>query len=413
MKKQIVLFTERYPYEGGEQFLETEIVYLTQRFERVIVVPRFTEGSCRPTPSTATIVTSLADRSPRGAKKHIARLFQGIKSKSVYQEIFTRRLVTYHPVAVYRIASYWYTALTTYRWLDDYLKSQDINFAETVFYTYWLWGTSLGIGLLKATYPDLLLVSRAHGIDLYEEQSQPPYIPFRSHTLNGLNLLALISEHGQKHIHDGWPSSMVCMQVHRLGVNDPGFDASSSDDNVFRIVSCAMIIPLKRLGLLIQALQILARLHPQMAIEWHHIGGGPFYDEIKDLAETVLPSVKLYFHGQIANAEVLAFYRTHPVDVFVNVSASEGVPVSIMEAQSYAIPVVATAVGGVPEIVNSQNGILLESNPSPTQIAEALATIALNQSLAILKRRLSKQMWRFTYNASTNYNHFIDALMQL
>ena len=45
-----------------------------------------------------------------------------------------------------------------------------------------------------------------------------------------------------------------------------------------------------------------------------------------------------------------------PVDLFLTVSANEGIPVSIMEAQSFGIPVIATDVGGISEIVNNVNG---------------------------------------------------------
>jgi glycosyltransferase involved in cell wall biosynthesis len=58
----------------------------------------------------------------------------------------------------------------------------------------------------------------------------------------------------------------------------------------------------------------------------------------------------------------LDFYTEQPFDLFVNVSASEGVPFSIMEAFSVGIPVMATNVGGTGEIVNEQVGMLLPSD---------------------------------------------------
>lgn len=55
-------------------------------------------------------------------------------------------------------------------------------------------------------------------------------------------------------------------------------------------------------------------------------------------------------------------YSEHPVDVFINLSTNEGVPVSIMEAISFDIPIVATDVGGTSEIVTDETGILVSSN---------------------------------------------------
>ena len=73
-----------------------------------------------------------------------------------------------------------------------------------------------------------------------------------------------------------------------------------------------------------------------------------------------------YLDGYVPIEQIMNYYRENPVDVIVNVSESEGgSPVSIMEALSCGIPAIATAVGGNPEIVSEQNGILLSANPSP------------------------------------------------
>ena len=69
------------------------------------------------------------------------------------------------------------------------------------------------------------------------------------------------------------------------------------------------------------------------------------------------------FMGYVPNVEIMQFMEESNVDVFINLSTSEGVPVSIMEAQSYGIPVIATNVGGTGEIIDKDNGILLSHAP--------------------------------------------------
>ena len=67
--------------------------------------------------------------------------------------------------------------------------------------------------------------------------------------------------------------------------------------------------------------------------------------------------------GNVNNNQVIDFYRTNPPHVFINVSSSEGVPVSIMEAISFGIPIIATDVGGNPEIcIENYNGFLLNKD---------------------------------------------------
>ena len=70
-------------------------------------------------------------------------------------------------------------------------------------------------------------------------------------------------------------------------------------------------------------------------------------------------------------------------DVFVLSSLSEGIPVAAMEAMAASLPVVATAVSGVPELVgNNKTGILVPSQNS-AELAEALLTLYNNRDLGI------------------------------
>ena len=106
----------------------------------------------------------------------------------------------------------------------------------------------------------------------------------------------------------------------------------------------------------------------------------------------------------------MLFYRNNPVDLFANVSESEGTPVSIMEAISCGMPVLATAVGGNPEIVSEQNGKLLSPNPTPDEIAASIFSILDNPDLAAEKRTGSRRVWHEKYNADSNFQAFADRL---
>ena len=68
-------------------------------------------------------------------------------------------------------------------------------------------------------------------------------------------------------------------------------------------------------------------------------------------------------------------------DVLVLPSLSEGFPVTILEAMASGLPVIATRVGGVPEIIeNNVNGYLVETE-NPQEIAEALLTLLRDEQL--------------------------------
>jgi glycosyltransferase involved in cell wall biosynthesis len=59
--------------------------------------------------------------------------------------------------------------------------------------------------------------------------------------------------------------------------------------------------------------------------------------------------------------------------VFISLSQHEDIPVSILEAFSFGIPVIAANVGGIAEVLqNGVNGILLSANPTAAELVEAL-----------------------------------------
>ena len=107
------------------------------------------------------------------------------------------------------------------------------------------------------------------------------------------------------------------------------------------------------------------------------------------------------------------FYETNHVDLFINVSSSEGIPVSIMEALSFGIPVIATNVGGVPEIIqDSKNGILLDVNCSAGEIADAIIKyINLDKPSITQLSQNARSFWIKNYSADTNYNIFYSILL--
>ena len=106
------------------------------------------------------------------------------------------------------------------------------------------------------------------------------------------------------------------------------------------------------------------------------------------------------------------FYKKNQIDVFVNVSDAEGVPVSIMEALSCHIPVVATDVGGVSDmVIHGENGLLLPYKVSIEEIANALFQIELFKSEII--RDNAYELFVKRYNAVNNYPQFIRELYQL
>ena len=119
--------------------------------------------------------------------------------------------------------------------------------------------------------------------------------------------------------------------------------------------------PTKGIKILLEAFKILQKtLDSQLLIA----GSGKDEKTLKNLAKDM--KIQAYFLGERRDiAEILQV-----MDVFVLTSFYEGLPVSILEAMACRIPVVATDVGGVREVISDgKNGILVEPG-NPYAIAE-------------------------------------------
>jgi glycosyltransferase involved in cell wall biosynthesis len=108
----------------------------------------------------------------------------------------------------------------------------------------------------------------------------------------------------------------------------------------------------------------------------------------------------------------MRYYSINTVDLFINVSSSEGVPVSIMEAMSFGIPVIATAVGGTPEIVSEKTGWLIEPGISRQELAAKISAIAGRDDLELI-RKAARDEWFIKSRAETIYEPFVQFLLSV
>jgi glycosyltransferase involved in cell wall biosynthesis len=100
------------------------------------------------------------------------------------------------------------------------------------------------------------------------------------------------------------------------------------------------------------------------------IGDGPEREALRERAANLGITDRVTWHGSVSNAGALfsAF------DAFVLSSRTEGTPIALFEAMHSDVPIVTTRVGGVPDVVGSDEAILVPSE-QPTMIARALDSI--------------------------------------
>ncbi len=408
---KLYLFTASYPYdEAVEQtLLQDEVVILQRYFDKVTLVPLICKGNKLNVPEGVDVDCRYASTLRKNNK--LILIIRILLSGLFYKELISRPGIAFNIAALRRLINFLNTALVAKSWLEGLIRELKIEINESIFYTFWFTGTTMGIGMVKERFPGIKLVSRAHGYDIYEEKYDPPYWPYRRRALASLDRLYPDSDAGTNYLKARYPEFNNLFETVRMGVSDPGFVSQSSNDGILRIVSCSMIREEKRVGLLLEAIAAAARKRPKQHFLWHHFGNGEQRQSLQALVNSTFPpNASGYFPGYTTQRNLYEYYRKNPVDVFINVSRTEGTSVAIMEAISCGIPIIATSVGGNTEIVSEENGMLMGANSSEEEIAFALLSFLDDPIRAAAKRKASRILWDQRYNTEINYIDFAKKL---
>jgi glycosyltransferase involved in cell wall biosynthesis len=138
---------------------------------------------------------------------------------------------------------------------------------------------------------------------------------------------------------------------------------------------------------LLEAFKRLSESNPEISSKLIIVGDGPERARLETAAKSLGCKERVIFAGHVS--DVRTFYVT--ADVFVLPSHSEGSPNVLLEAMAANLPIVATAVGGVPEMVENNESALLVPPNDPPSIAGAIARLLTDEELVL----------RLTTNAAT------------
>ena len=406
-RPQLVLLAESFPFHGPDDpFLPQEVEVLSRHFDihfaptgpitdRRLCVLRASQ--------TLDVLLSQSSRGARGAGPIIRNMFAG----GVSRELRDQSMGSATARAI--VARRWARVRAGRLWAQKQLLPALQN-PSTIVYSWWSVPEALGVAeqLQSTVVP---MVTRMHGYDLYGEQDRLGFIPFQRQLIESVDKVFPASRAGERYLKSRYPDLADKISVGYLGVNRPPAMSIPSNDGIFRIVSCSLLVPVKRIGLLVDALCVLGTRGVQF--EWTHLGDGPERSMIE--AQAAVLGSKARFLGQISPDEVRPWLTGNPIDVFCNVSASEGgAPVALMEAASCGIPLFATDAGGNNEIVDDSVGRLIPGSCRPELVADVLADMARqSESTKNQWRRRSAERWQSTFNAESNYEAFAEDLLSI
>lgn len=406
-KQELWLFTMRFPFGHGEAFLENELPILAQGFKRVRLFPLLSTGEVRPLPAGVEVERLFTHEE---AYRPIAlwrmlldlprvlRLWNQAKASAPSPAIFKKHKGEFR--------SQLRQALERERLLRQRMAKQ--YDPDTVrLYSYWTSDWATVLGLWKLRDGRVRFVSRMMGFDMFAHRAPDGWQRFQTFHVEQVEHVYTIAKAGLQHMQERFPEAADKFSISYLATTDNGLGPWVPADEL-RVVSCSNFVELKRVPLIAEALRQV-----EGPVRWTHFGEGPERSRVEDVVRTLPPNIRVELMGSRPNAEVLAWYKANPVDVFVHVSYTEGgAPVALQEAASFGIPLVAADAGGVCEVVTAQSGVLLPNALTADKLGAILNNFKNSAWYTPEARERVRAFWGSQFNAREVYGRMLQALLK-
>jgi len=192
------------------------------------------------------------------------------------------------------------------------------------------------------------------------------------------SFVRVISERGREEIIAIIKESCLNHKIHvvHMGVPVPAdFNMSFSATENCTILCPANLVDVKGHRYLIEACKILS--DKQMNFKCIIAGDGPLEKKLMEMVQNLQLRDRIKFVGRLSHENICNLYRNRQIamvilpSIVTDQGEQEGIPVALMEAMSYGVPVIATNTGGIPELIGDGSGILVDEK-NPDAIAAAI-----------------------------------------
>lgn len=176
-----------------------------------------------------------------------------------------------------------------------------------------------------------------------------------------------------------------CHIIHvGIDVDNDKIEKVYKEKDEFNIAVPANLLEVKGHKYLIEAIAMLK--FKGISIKCYFYGDGQLKEELGKMIKELKVEDEAKLFGSIAHNELLNLYKTGFISAVILPSINtdkgehEGIPVSLMEAMANKVPVISTNTGGIPELLESNCGIIVEEK-NPKQLAEAIQKLMSDKEL--------------------------------
>jgi colanic acid/amylovoran biosynthesis glycosyltransferase len=377
---RLAYVTSSFPYGHGEGFLVAEVEELIRQGHELTIVPTFARGPVvhedvlrflplvnRERLFSPTVFTSAAGEARQSRRQLYAAL------ASVRQ---SRNAVTLAKNCAVLPKALWLSALVR-------------ELAVEHIHAHW-GGTSSTLAMFAADLSGVTWSLTAHRWDIRENN-------LLSVKADSASFVRAISEDGLRDLERIVGHSRAPRHLLHMGVmlpDRPGRARKRPVGEPLRVLMPANFLEVKGHRYLIDALGILRERGTRVVVEL--AGSGPLHDEIARHVAAAGLVDECVFLGQLSHSVLLESIGSGRWDAVVLASIEtasgekEGIPVALLEAMSHGLPVVATSVGGIPELLEDGAGLLVQPR-DPIALADALARLDAEDELRGRIARLGRE----------------------
>lgn len=406
-KMRLIVF----PGQMDSVFFLNELKYLTEVFEQVVVFAY--QGNKENYEHIASDYKLKYSTIKNITLYSIIKGFYVLfTDKEIRKEIYNRILIEGNLIIKLKRIVYLFIYINYAINVEDKYRNYMNDGYKNILYSFWLSRNAFAVAYINKLHTVYKSISRAHGYDLYEERNSINYLPFREYIYKYLNVISFISRDGLCYFKKKYQKNDKLVVSYLGTSNIHNIKKEYRKKNSICIVSCSNIIQVKRIDIIIDLLSNM-----DLPIQWIHIGDGDLRNEIEKYAKKKLKS-NYTFMGNINNSEILNIYLQKDADFFINMSDSEGIPVSIMEGLSFGMPVIARNVGGISEIINEDNGIFLDINngilkeSDRLKLKSFLETRLMDVDRYITLSEGARSFWKNNFESERNYQKFISLCLK-
>lgn len=151
-------------------------------------------------------------------------------------------------------------------------------------------------------------------------------------------------------------AKQICVLPNGVHVPDPSISRRDDSEDPFRVIFIGCVGDRKGCG---EILEAAARLADFQDVQFHLFGGGDFEGDLRRYRGRAASRrlTNVHFLGHTTGRDKARMLRR--ADLFVLPSRGENLPIALLEAMAYGLPVVVTRVGAMPEVVGPENGVVI------------------------------------------------------